>query len=45
MDANGNILDINNEMRIEIDHTIEKMAKKGLRTLVLAFNDFELKGI
>ncbi len=41
MDYNGDIIDIDEETRYSINQHIDQMASSGLRTICLAFNDFE----
>jgi Ca2+-transporting ATPase len=43
MDNNGQILEIDDRTREEINEEISAMAERGLRTICLAFNDFEVK--
>jgi magnesium-transporting ATPase (P-type) len=45
MDGDGNIIEIDNRTREKMNQEILDMASSGLRTICLAFNDFEVKGI
>lgn len=45
MDHDGSTVDITDDIRDSIEKEINGMAKRGLRPLLLAFNDFEVKGI
>ncbi|KAL0486083.1 calcium-transporting ATPase [Acrasis kona] len=43
MDSEGNIVEIDEDTRDALNGEIRDMASKGLRTICLAFNDFEIK--
>jgi Ca2+-transporting ATPase len=43
MDSEGNIVEIDNRTREKLNQEIIDMAARGLRTICLAFNDFEVK--